>query len=60
MLCFVNLPSEQNFKIADVTYSRFDTIQSLELNGCGMGYTDEDLEIGKVIIKGPIATAFES
>ncbi|KHJ83703.1 hypothetical protein OESDEN_16596 [Oesophagostomum dentatum] len=38
-------------RIEDVSYSCFDTIESLELNGCGMGYSDDDLEIGKCLTK---------
>ncbi|KAK6731435.1 hypothetical protein RB195_007729 [Necator americanus] len=38
-------------KISEISCPCFNTIESFEFNGCGMGYTEVDLELGKHLVK---------
>ncbi|VDM68989.1 unnamed protein product [Strongylus vulgaris] len=38
-------------KISEISCPCFNTLDSFEFNGCGMGYTEEDLSLGKCIEK---------
>ncbi|KAL6732155.1 hypothetical protein Aduo_002947 [Ancylostoma duodenale] len=38
-------------KISEICCPCFNNVVSFEFNGCGMGYTEQDLEMGKCLVK---------